>query len=69
MKLIGYTCTFNEAGMVPYVMPYVERMGYDKFIVYDNMSTDNTVELLSKYPFVEIRYYDTNGKFDDNAKR
>ncbi len=69
MKLIGYTCTFNEAGMVPYVMPYVERMGYDKFIVYDNMSTDNTVELLSNYPFVEIRYYDTNGKFDDNAKR
>ncbi len=69
MKLIGYTCTFNEAGMVPYVMPYVERMGYDKFIVYDNMSTDNTVELLSKYPFVEIRTYDTNGEFDDGAKR
>ena len=69
MKLIGYTCTFNEAEMVPYVMPYIESLGYDKFIVYDNMSTDNTVELLSKYPFVEIRTYNTGGRFDDNAKR
>lgn len=28
MKLIGYTCTYNEAEMVPYVMPYVETLGY-----------------------------------------
>ena len=69
MKLIGYTCTYNEAEMVPYVMPYVETLGYDKFIVYDNQSTDNTVELLSRYPFVEVRTYDTGGKFDDNKKR
>lgn len=68
MKLFGYTCTYNEEGMIPYVMPYVERMGYDKFIVYDNMSTDRTVELLSQYPFVEIRPYDTGGKFDDRER-
>lgn len=68
MKLIGYTCTFNEELLIPYVMPYVEACGYDKFIVYDNMSTDRTVELLSQYPFVEIRHYDTGGKFDDYAR-
>jgi glycosyltransferase involved in cell wall biosynthesis len=68
MKLIGYTCTYNEAEMVPYVMPYVERMGYDKFIVYDNESTDNTVELLKQYPFVEVRTYSTDGKFDEYAR-
>lgn len=45
----------NEEGMIPYVMPYVERLGYDKFVVYDDSSTDNTVAELSKYPFVEIR--------------
>lgn len=62
MKLIGYTCTYNEAKMVKYVMPYVERMGYDKFIVYDNESTDNTVELLNKYDFVEIRSWKRTNK-------
>ncbi len=60
MKLIGFTCTYNEAEMVPYVMPYIERMGYDRFIVYDNESTDNTVELLKQYPFVEVRTYKTD---------
>jgi hypothetical protein len=66
--LIGITCTYNEAEMVPYVMPYVERMGYDKFIVLDNESTDNTVELLKQYPFVEVRTYSTNGVFDDDKR-
>ena len=68
MEIIGYTCTFNEEKYIPYVMPYVENFGYDKFIVYDNGSTDNTVEMLSKYPFVEIRRWDTGGVFDDRAK-
>ena len=68
MKLVGFTCTYNESEMVPYVMPYIERMGYDKFIVYDNESTDNTVELLKQYPFVEVRTYSTNGTFDNDAR-
>lgn len=55
MKLFGCTFVKNEEGMIPYVMPYVERLGYDKFVVYDDDSTDNTVAELSKYPFVEIR--------------
>jgi hypothetical protein len=54
--------------MIPYVMPYIERMGYDKFIVYDNESTDNTVELLKQYPFVEVRTYSTN-KVNDVVSR
>lgn len=68
MKLIGYTCTYNNAYLVPYVMPYVTLLGYDKFIVYDNISDDNTVELLSKYPFVEIRKYDTGGVFNEDYR-
>lgn len=55
MKLIGVTQVYNEEPNIPYVMPYVERMGYDKFIVYDDSSTDRTVEMLSRYPFIEIR--------------
>lgn len=69
MKFLGFTCTYNEEKMIPYVMPYVERMGYDKFIVYDNESTDNTVELLKQYPFVEVRSYSTNGVFDETKRQ
>lgn len=67
MKLAGIILCHNEAKMVKYVMPYWERIGIDKLIVYDNMSTDNSVELLSKYPFVEIRQFDTGGKFCDTT--
>ena len=67
MKLAGVTLCYNESEMIKYVMPYWERIGIDKLIVYDNMSSDNSVELLSKYAFVEIRSFDTNGKFCDRT--
>lgn len=56
------TLTYNESKMIPYVMPYYERLGFDKLYVYDNESTDNTVELLKQYPFIEIRTFKTKGK-------
>ena len=59
MKLFGVTCVYNEEHLVPIVMPYIEKMGYDKFVVWDNGSTDKTVELLSKYPYIEIRSFET----------
>ena len=59
IKILGITVTYNNEAIIPYVMPYYERIGIDKLIVYDNGSTDRTVELLSKYPFVEIRSYET----------
>ena len=68
MKIFGFTCTYNEEDYIPYVMPYVEAFGYDKFFVYDNGSTDSTVELLKKYPFVEVYNWDTGGMFNDHAK-
>lgn len=59
MKLYGVTTTYNNENYVPFVMKYAEEFGYDKLIVYDNGSTDRTVEMLKKYPFVEVREYST----------
>ena len=67
VKLYGVTLTYNESKMIPYVMPYYERLGIDKLIVYDNQSTDNTVELLKKYPFVEVRTFKSNDSFNDKT--
>lgn len=65
IKILGVTITYNNEDKVPYVMPYYERMGIDKLVVYDNNSTDRTVEMLSKYPFVEIRPYETDEYRED----
>ncbi len=61
MKLFGLTFTYNEEAMIPYVIPYLKRMGFNKLIVYDNQSTDNTVKLLKQESFIEIRTLNTNG--------
>lgn len=65
MRLYGVTTACNVEPYVPYVMKYVEALGYDRFIVYDNCSTDRTVELLKEYPFVEVRTFGEGGFSED----
>lgn len=69
MKLYGVTSVHNEEMLIPIVMPYLEKMGYDKLVVWDNSSTDNTVSLLEKYPFVEVRHYYTETFIEDEKLR
>lgn len=65
MKLYGVTVVYNEELLIPVVMPYLEKMGYDKLVVWDNGSTDKTVALLAQYPFIEIRRFDTPHFIED----
>lgn len=69
MKLYGVTTAHNVEALIPYVMPYVCRLGYDKFVVYNDRSTDRTVELLSQYEFVEIREFPNNKKPENVSQR
>lgn len=59
MKLYGVTSVHNEEILIPIVIPYLEKMGYDKLVIWDNNSTDRTVELLQQYEFIEMRHYST----------
>lgn len=68
MKLYGFTTSYNNEEIVPIVMGYATKLGYDKLTVFDNDSTDKTVELLNTYPFIEVVPMPTNGVFDDDAK-
>ena len=55
-----YTACYNEEYFVKHFLA-----GYkdaERIIVYDNMSTDNTVELLMEDPRVEVRPFDTQGQ-------
>ena len=61
MKVVWVTLCKNEEVIIPYVIPYWKRIA-DKVVVYDNHSTDSSVELLSKYDWIEVRYFESEGQ-------
>jgi glycosyltransferase involved in cell wall biosynthesis len=64
MKIWVYSIAYNEG---PFVKHFLA--GYkdaERIIVYDNMSTDDTVELLMQDPRVEVRQFDTNNQIRDD---
>ena len=64
-KIVLYTLTYNESDIVEYSVDYWKALGVEKAIIYDNYSTDNTVEKLSKYDWIEIRKFQSDGMTDD----
>lgn len=59
MKLVGATCLGNEKLLIKYVMPYIIRNGYDKFIIFDD-SDDGSIDDIKSYNlnFIEIRKFE-----------
>lgn len=64
-KIVLYTLTYNESDIVEYFVDYCLNLGVEKAVVYDNESTDDTVQKLSRYPWIEIRKFHTDGMTDD----
>jgi len=63
-KVWVYTIAYNESHFVGnFLTAYKDA---ERIVVYDNMSTDNMVELLMKDPRVEIRKYDSNNQIRDD---
>ena len=64
MRIWCYTLAYNESHFVKnFLTAYREC---EKIIVYDNMSTDNTVDLLKEDARVEVRPYDSGGEIRDD---
>lgn len=59
-----YAVCWNEAWIVPYFMDYYSDF-VDEFTIYENMSSDSTVALLSQHRNVTVIPYDTGNTFDD----
>lgn len=49
-----YTLAWNEARMLPFFFRHYDRF-VDRYVIYDDGSTDGTVELLESHPRVEVR--------------
>lgn len=64
LKIWVYTIAYNEAAFVKnFLRAYAAA---EKIIVYDNESTDNTVELLKEDKRVEIRNHNSGGQIRDD---
>jgi len=62
-----HTITFNEEFIIEAFIKHYRTMFPDCIIkIYDNMSTDRTVEIAKNYG-CEIYYYDTDNKLNDDA--
>lgn len=61
-----YTVCWNEEKILPYFLEHYSRFA-DRIVVYDNMSTDRSAEIVRAHPAAELRLFDTGDRFDDKA--
>jgi hypothetical protein len=63
-----YTICFNEELIVEFFIEhYRKRFPNCKIIFYDNMSTDNTENIINKHENCTIRKYDTGNKLSNST--
>ncbi len=65
MIIHAYTLVKDEELMITFYLNHYANLA-DKIIIYDNDSTDQTVEIANSYSKVEIRRFEMNG-WDDTA--
>ncbi len=63
-----YTFCYNEEFIIPYFLRHYLPI-VSKIIVFDNYSTDKSVELLREHSNVFVKQIDTNNEFRDDVKR
>ena len=60
----AYFLCYNEEYILPHVLKYYSDF-CDKIIIIDNMSIDNSVEIINSFDKTEVIPYNSNEKFDD----
>lgn len=68
MTITVYTFLYNEEDILPYFLKHYSQF-VDKIVVYNNMSTDNSIEILKNWKDceIEIREFDTNNQYDERT--
>lgn len=59
-----YALCWNEEKILPYFLRHYGSIA-KKIVIYDNESTDRSVEIIRTYPNTEVIPYSTGGKIDD----
>ena len=63
MRTLLITLCYNEIDILPFVSQYWERIGCD-VVVYDNGSTDGSIQYLLNLPYVTVKHFDSDGQND-----
>jgi hypothetical protein len=66
MKVDVYTFCYNEMVILPFLVDYWKKYA-DHVYIYDNGSTDGSIEFLEKFDWITVRTYETEGG-KDNSK-
>jgi len=68
MKIHWYTLTWNEEDIAPFILQYWQKLiddGVDLYVyIWDNYSTDSTIDILKQKPWIEVRLFQTDGMND-----
>lgn len=64
MKILCIIVSFNGEVLLPHVLTHYSSF-CEKIIVFDNESTDNSLEIIKQFPKAEARVFCTDGKLDD----
>ena len=64
VKTCVYTTCYNESTILPFFLKYYFSFA-DEIVVYDNSSTDNSVEIVNSYENTRVVRYNTGGIRDD----
>ena len=62
-KILWVVLGKDEIDILPFVSKYWEKIGCD-VLVYDNGSTDGSIEYISSLPYAEVRHFETTGQND-----
>jgi hypothetical protein len=61
-----YTFAYNEEALMPYFLRHYGSFA-DRIVIHDNGSTDRTRQIAGAHPKVEVRDWDTGGRYDNVA--
>ena len=64
-KIWLYTLCYNEMDILPFCVDYWVKLGVEKVIVFDNYSTDGSDKYLKKFPWIEVRKFNSGNGMND----
>lgn len=66
-KIDAYIMCFNEEKTMPFILDYYSKY-CQSITLIDNMSTDKSLEVASKYPNMTILRWDSGGFYNEHAQ-
>ena len=64
MVIHAHILAFNEEKILPFTLDYYSNI-CEKIFIYDNMSTDSSDEIYTKYPKVTVIKWDSKGEINE----